>query len=155
MAVNISPGITVSLNGEDIQLEKNTKIAGTAFKLSNPVDIGTPADMATFVADQFGSDATTINASITALPYPLNQMAARLANIHVTVEDFEVTVPQRADANAPAGTTTFKVGLSGTWPYDATAPGTTGPIELIGPSAAGKPPVLAVKAIYLVVEQTA
>lgn len=133
MTITTKPGITLLVNGQDVPLKLESQIGGAEFDLVRPVALGTPDELAVFIAETFGvTDADDkINGAIGSLPEPLKGMADRLMNLEITVEEFHVKVPEAE------GSTSYKVGLSGTWPGN--------PIELIAD-------VLEVKGVYLLVE---
>jgi hypothetical protein len=135
MAITASPGITLLVSGKDVPLKLDSQVDGAEFDLVHPVELGTPAKLAVFVTETFGVDDAEkdIDDAIRTLPDVLQGMVDRLMNLEVTVEEFHVKVP----ATGSLDSTSYTVGLSGTWPDD--------PITLI-------PKVLEVKGIYLLIE---
>jgi hypothetical protein len=142
MAVTSTPGIILEINGTTVPLEakdiKDAASKGVQYTLPQPVDVGSVDDLSAFLDSQFGAspipDADTF-------PTPLDSVFAKLSDLNLAVEHFDVNVPpsKNADdtdiAEADQKATSFKLGMSATW-----ADGDE--VELIS----GK---LAIKGIYL------
>ena len=117
MVATTTPGIVVVVNGQDVPLEPSSLAGDKSFKLAHPVELGSATNLSNFLHDSFGTPATDdLNAAIAALPAPLDGMASWLANLDVSIEAFEVTVPAKKDAQgaplSPVPVNSFTVGLA-------------------------------------------
>lgn len=135
MSLSVTPGVVININGTDIPLSPDSISSDgktdTAFSLPHPVVLGTPGDLAAFLTANFGAGASVPN--FDTLPSPLNDIASKLANLQVTVEDFQLRFPATKDASGaainPPPNKTYSIGLAGAWPTDPIA---LGPLKIKG-----------------------
>lgn len=135
MTTSVTPGVVISINDTEISLTpetfSDTGKSDIKFSLPHAVPLGTPANLATFLTENFGSGATLPN--LDNLPAPLNTIAKRLANLEVSVESFDLLVPATKNADgspvSPAKPNTYNIGLAGVWQDDPIA---LGPLKIKG-----------------------
>jgi hypothetical protein len=133
MTTKVTPGVVLSLNNTEFSLSPdNMPGPGEAFSftLENPVDVGTPGDLATFISTSFGGAALP---DLSTLPSPLDTIAQRIASLDIVIEQFDLKMPATKDASGapvtPAPVNSYSVGLAGSWPD---APISVGPLKIKG-----------------------
>jgi hypothetical protein len=114
MAVTQNPGLVLLINGEVVTLKPSDanspdRVAnGATYELTDPVEIGSAADLNTFLSNQFGVNALP---AADTFPSPLDQVYGKLADLVLSVEQFKLNIPPKAANKSP----TFTIGLAAEW----------------------------------------
>jgi hypothetical protein len=132
-------GIILLVNGTNVALGpdgvRRALSEPVTYKLARPVNIGTVGAIGDLLINTFDFSASDANVdtAITALPAPLKDIAAKLRNLDLTIEKFELTIDSDVPPPPPAGSTppatpvavlspaqrtTFVMGVSAVWTED-------------------------------------
>ncbi|MEU3454686.1 hypothetical protein ABZ671_13930 [Micromonospora sp. NPDC006766] len=141
MTTTATAGLVLNIDGKEVLLAprdvSDALKKGARYTLAERVSLGTPGELVHFLEGNFGASGF----SVPSLPAPLDSIAGKLANLNVSIEKFDLTIPPSKDdkgVDLPEGTrkeTSFTIGMAAVWSDDEM-------VNLI-------PGKLAVKGVYL------